>query len=99
MCWSGMSGRLRLAELGEGHVGAVAEEQELEVVLPHQVGEPEGPAVGVEDGAVARLLVPERDRVGLVARASCGTSSASSSAISASIFVRHSAYSSSQFAK
>ena len=57
--------QVRLAELGEGDVRAVAEQQELEVVLPHEVGEPQDPAVGVEDGAVARLLVSERDLVGL----------------------------------
>ena len=36
------------------------------MVLPHQVVEPESGPVGVEDGAVARLLVLEGDRVGLV---------------------------------
>ena len=30
-------GQVRLAEDREGHVGAVPEQQELEVVLPHQV--------------------------------------------------------------
>jgi hypothetical protein len=57
--------QVRLAELGEGDVGPVAEEQELEVVLPHHIGEPQGASVGVEHGAEARLLVPERDLVGL----------------------------------
>ena len=58
--------QVRLAELGERHVRAVAEQEELEVVLPHQIVEPQRLAVGVEDGAVARLLVAERDVVGLV---------------------------------
>ena len=57
--------QVRLAELGERDVRAVAEEQELEVVLPHHVGQPEGAPVGVEDGAEARLLVAERDLVRL----------------------------------
>ena len=39
---------LALAELAEGHVRAVPEEQELEVVLPHQVAAAECAAVRVE---------------------------------------------------
>ena len=37
MCWSGMSGRRVLAEVDERGVGAVAEQQELAVVLPHEL--------------------------------------------------------------
>ena len=47
--------QLRLAELAERHVRAVAEQQELEVVLPHQVAAADA-AVGVEhlvEGGVA----------------------------------------------
>ena len=58
--------QVRLAELGEGHVRAVAEQQELEVVLPHHVEEPQRVAVRLDHGAVARLVVLERDGVGLV---------------------------------
>ena len=81
--------QVRLAELGERHVRAVAEQQELEVVLPHQVGEAQDAPVGVEDGAVARLLVVEGDLVRLVLERAAAPRSASSSSISASIFVRH----------
>ncbi len=40
-------GQLALAEVRERRVGAVAEQQELEVVLPHQIAEPQHAAVGV----------------------------------------------------
>ena len=42
-------GQVALAEVGERDVGAVAEQQELEVVLPHQVAAAQRPAVGVEE--------------------------------------------------
>ena len=81
--------QVRLAELGERHVRAVAEQQELEVVLPHQVGEPQRVPVRVEHGAVARLLVARtRPRRGSYS-AAAGPRARSSSAISASIFARH----------
>ena len=56
-----------LAELRERHVRAVAEQQELGVVLPHQVAAAQHAAVGVEHLVVRRLaVVVEDDRVGLV---------------------------------
>ncbi len=60
-------GKLRLAELRERRVRAVAEQQELEVVLPHQVAHPDRPAVGIED-LVERgvAIVAERHLVRLV---------------------------------
>ena len=93
-------GQVALAEVRERRVGAVAEQQELEVVLPHQVAEPQRAAVGVEhlvEGGVA--VVAERDLVGLVLGQARAPRSSSSSAISASIFARHLPYSSSQFSK
>ena len=59
--------QVALAELDERAVRAVAEQQELEVVLPHQVVQPQRAAVGVEhlvERGVA--VVAERDLVGLV---------------------------------
>ena len=62
-----MSGRVALAELGEGHVGAVAQKQELEVVLPHQIAAPERAAPRVEELVEGEVpIVAEDDLVGLV---------------------------------
>jgi hypothetical protein len=55
-----------LAEVREGQVGAVAEQQELEVVLPHALGHAQHARVGVEHLVEARVLVAEDHRVGLV---------------------------------
>ena len=49
--------QLALAELGERHVRAVAEQQELEVVLPHQVEAAERPVVGGEHLVERRVPV------------------------------------------
>ena len=60
-------GQVGLAQLDEGGVGAVAEQQELEVVLPHEVAQAQAAAVGVEhlvEGGVA--VGVERDLVGLI---------------------------------
>ena len=46
--WSGMSGKLLLAELVEDEVRRVAEVQELEVVLPDAVDALEQPVIGDE---------------------------------------------------
>ena len=81
--------QVRLAELGEGQVGAVAEEQELEVVLPHQVAAAERAPVGVEQVEVARRPVVSKTTSSGSYSGSSGTSSSVISAISASIFVRH----------
>ncbi len=58
--------QVRSAQLCERHVGPVAEQQELEVVLPHQVVQPQHVAIRVEHRAVARLRVAEGDLVRLV---------------------------------
>jgi hypothetical protein len=61
--------QLRLAQLGKRRVGPVAQEQELEMVLPHQVAEAKSPGVcveGFEKRGVA--LLAERDVVGLILR-------------------------------
>ncbi len=66
-CWSGMSGSCALAQLREGHVRAVAEQQELEVVLPHEVAAAERPLVRVEHLVERRVaVVLERHLVRLV---------------------------------
>ena len=60
-------GQAVLAELGERGVGAVPEQQELEVVLPHQVKEPQTTTVGVENLVERRVgVVAKGDLVGLV---------------------------------
>ena len=67
MCWSGMSGSALLQNSRERHVGAVAEQQELEVVLPHQVAAAERAAVGVEHLVERGVpVVLEHHLVGLV---------------------------------
>ena len=66
MCWSGISGRRALAEVGEREVRAVAEQQELEVVLPHLLVHPQRPVVGVEHADEPGVAVLEGDGVVLV---------------------------------
>ncbi len=62
-------GELALAELRERHVRAVAEEQELEMVLPHEVAAAKRPVVGVEDLVERRVpVVLEGHLVALVLR-------------------------------
>ena len=68
MCWSGMSGRLRSCRSRENvDVRAVAEQQELEVVLPHQVAAAQRAVVRVEDLVERGVpVVLEHELVGLV---------------------------------
>ena len=62
-------GQVALAELAERHVRAVAEQQELAVVLPHQVAQAERAAVGVEHVVEAQVaVVLEDDLARLVLR-------------------------------
>jgi len=57
-------GEVALAELRERRVGAVAEQQELEVVLPHQVSHAEHAHVRVEQVVERRIAVlAERDLI------------------------------------
>ena len=65
----GNVGEAALAQLGERRVGAVAEQQELEVLLPHHLAEPQGALVGVEYVEERRVaIVVEHHLVGLVLR-------------------------------
>ena len=60
-------GQRALAEVGERDVRAVAEQQQLEVVLPHQVAAAQRAVVGVEDLVERGVpLVLEHDLVRLV---------------------------------
>ena len=67
MCWSGMSGSAVLAEVRERRVGAVPEQEELAVVLPHEVAAAQQPSVRLEHLDIRRVaIVLEDDLVGLV---------------------------------
>ena len=67
MCWSGMSGRLPLQKSENVAYVAVAEQEELAVVLPRELAAAQQPPVRVEHLDVRRVaVVLEHDLVGLV---------------------------------
>ena len=88
--WSVISGNGLLAEREEGQVRAIAEQQELEVVVPHSEVAFERLAVGVDAGRDSRRYrVPRARAQAARIRAAPACGRACASWISAIIFSRH----------